>query len=216
MRTFLKYLLRAFLAVLGVIALYFIVAFILMLIPSSGEETADEKNHTFYVQSNGTHLDIVLPTEAIDSDFREQLHLPGNAKFVSFGWGNKEFYFNVPEWKDLTFGLAFRALFFRLESAMHVNYYKFEKEKWKKIVVAENQMAKLNKFIRSSFVQKDKKIIPCLCPGHSDTDCFYDAQGRYSCVNTCNVWVGDALKAASVKTSVWSPLHWGVLHHLEE
>lgn len=175
---------------------------------------AEEKNKEIYIQSNGTHLDIVVPIEQLDSTFAQQLNLPSNTKYVCFGWGNKEFFFNVPEWKDLTFGLACRALFFRLESAMHVISYTEKKENWLTVKVATSQQSKLNAFIQNSFVQKEKNLLLCK-KNQIGNNCFYDAEGRYSCVNTCNVWVNDALKEANVETSVWSPFHWGVLHHLE-
>lgn len=215
MKVFLKYLLRAVLIVLGCIALYFITAIVLSYIPADVEETAEEKNQTFYIQSNGTHLDIVLPVEAIDSALRNKLEIPENAKYISFGWGNKEFYFNVPEWKDLSVGLAFRAVFMQLEAAQRVECLSRTHENWTNVKVASSQMKKLNNFIFSSFSTKEKKLVKCACPIEYQNVNFYDAKGNYSCINTCNVWVNDAMKASGVATSVWSPFHFGVLHHLE-
>jgi len=214
MNKWLKYLWRTVLFVLSVIALYFIIALIFSFTPAPIDEISEEKNKEIYIQSNGTHLDIVLPIEQLDSTFTQQLNLPQNTKYVCFGWGNKEFFFNVPEWKDLTFGLAFRALFFRLESAMHVISYREKKESWLMVKVANSQQNRLNAFIQNSFVQKENNLLLCK-KNQNGNNCFYDAEGRYSCVNTCNVWVNDALKEANVKTSIWSPFHWGVLHHLE-
>jgi uncharacterized protein (TIGR02117 family) len=214
MNKWLKYLWRTILFVLSVIALYFIIALILSYIPASSEEITEEKNKEIYIQSNGTHLDIVVPIDQLDSSFRSKLQLPENTAFVSFGWGNKEFFFNVPEWKDLTFGLAFRALFFRLEAAMHVIAYTHKKESWVAVKVSDSQKVKLTHFIENSFSKKQNSIQ--LCKRNSaGNNCFYDAEGRYSCVNTCNVWVNDALKEANISTAVWSPFHWGVLYHIE-
>lgn len=216
MKIFLKYFFRIVFGLLGIIVLYFMVAIVLSYIPSDMEAVAGEKNQTFYLQSNGTHLDIVLPVPAIDSVLLRKLQIPENTKYVSFGWGNKEFYFNVPEWKDLSIGLAFRAVFMQLEAAQHVRYLKRKKEDWTIVYVAPSQLKQLNDFIQNSFVEKENSFVQCKCSGYSDNDCFYDAKGNYSCINTCNVWVNDALKEASVNTSVWSPFHFGVLHHLEE
>lgn len=213
MKKLLKYLLYIFLFSLGGVALYFLIAFILMAIPASSDEVAEEKNLEFFVQSNGTHLDIILPLEHMESAFRDSLHLPEGTKYVALGWGNKEFYFNVPEWKDLTAGLAFRAMFFRLEAAMHVSAYSLTKENWTRVAVAKSQIAALCSFVEASFVKSKKSFL--LCKEPVSNDWFYDAHGKYSCINTCNTWVNDALKAASVKTALWSPLHWGVLYHLD-
>ncbi|MCX6182972.1 MAG: DUF2459 domain-containing protein [Bacteroidetes bacterium] len=215
MKTFFKYLLRCTLVVLSLIALYFVVAFILSYIPADVEEVLDEKNQTFYIQSNGTHLDIVLPAEAIDTSFLNKLQVPKSTKYLAFGWGNKEFYFNVPEWKDLSVGLAFRAAFMQLEAAQRVAYITRSRENWTEVKVSSSQMKKLNDFIFSSFVLKEKQLVKCDCPLEYQNVNFYDAKGNYSCINTCNVWVNDAMKASGVETSVWSPFHFGVLHHLE-
>lgn len=214
MNKWLKYLWRTVLFLLSIILLYFIIAIVLSIIPASTKEFTDKKNNEIYIQSNGTHLDIVVPVEQLDSSFALQLNLPNNTKYVCFGWGNKEFFFNVPEWKDLSVGLAFRALFFRLESAMHVIAYAEKKDDWTTVKIAELQQNKLNKFIEHSFTKKDNSVVLCK-KNINGNNCFYDAEGKYSCLNTCNVWVNDALKEASVETAVWSPFHWGVLYHLE-
>ncbi len=215
MKIFLKYLKRTLLFILSLIALYFIVAIILSYVPASTDEITETQNNEIYIQSNGTHLDIVIPTSQLDSAFRTELNLPPNSQYVCFGWGNKEFFFNVPEWKDLSFGLAFRALFFRLESAMHVISYSEKKEKWISVKVNKIQIQQLNKFISESFAKKEKVLTPCKKIGEENKNCFYDANGRYSCMNTCNVWVNDALKAANIPTSIWSPFHFGILYHLD-
>ena len=168
-----------------------------------------DKPHFMPVTPGGQYVQQSLLVQ-----LKQQLNLPQNTKYVCFGWGNKEFFFNVPEWKDLTFGLAFRALFFRLESAMHVISYREKKESWLMVKVANSQQNRLNAFIQNSFVQKENNLLLCK-KNQNGNNCFYDAEGRYSCVNTCNVWVNEALKEANVKTSIWSPFHWGVLHHLE-
>jgi hypothetical protein len=79
------------------VLLYLIIAIALSFIPSHNEEITEEKNNKIYIQSNGTHLDIVVPIEQLDSNFIEQLKLPHNTQYVCFGWGNKEFFFNVPD-----------------------------------------------------------------------------------------------------------------------
>lgn len=208
-----KFLCRFCLVILSCVLLYLIIAIALSFIPSHNEEITEEKNNKIYIQSNGTHLDIVVPIEQLDSNFIEQLKLPHNTQYVCFGWGNKEFFFNVPDQKDLSFGLAFRAAFFRLESAMHVIGYFEKKEDWIAVKIASSQQEKLNHFIENSFSKKENALLLCKRNANGN-NCFYNAEGKYSCINTCNVWVNDALKEANVKTSVWSPFHIGVLHHL--
>jgi uncharacterized protein (TIGR02117 family) len=42
-------------------------------------------------------------------------------------------------------------------------------------------------------------------PGHSFTDAFFPARGRFHLFNTCNVWLGDALRAAGLPFGRWTP-----------
>ena len=213
MNKWLIYLWRTVLFLLATILLYLIIAITLSIIPASSQEITEEKKNEIYIQSNGAHLDIVVPVSQIDSSLISQLNLPSNTQYVCFGWGNKEFFFNVPEWKDLSVGLAFRAAFFRLESAMHVIAYSEKKADWITINIAQQQQNKLNKFIENSFTKKEKSVVLCK-KNNAANNCFYDAKGKYSCIKTCNVWVNDAFKEANIKTSIWSPFHWGILYHL--
>jgi hypothetical protein len=40
--------------------------------------------------------------------------------------------------------------------------------------------------------------------GHNDA--FFQANGHYSLLQTCNTWTGAGLRAAGVKVSRWTPL----------
>ena len=51
-------------------------------------------------------------------------------------------------------------------------------------------------------------------PGYGVTDLFFPAQGRFSLLKTCNVWVGQGLKASGLPTGLWTPFSFQVLSHL--
>lgn len=42
-------------------------------------------------------------------------------------------------------------------------------------------------------------------PGLTGTDAFFPAQSRFNALNTCNVWMGRALRAAGVPAGSWTP-----------
>ena len=50
--------------------------------------------------------------------------------------------------------------------------------------------------------------------GYGATDIFYPAHGRFSLIKSCNVWVGEGLKAAGLPTGLWTPFAFQVLNHL--
>ena len=49
---------------------------------------------------------------------------------------------------------------------------------------------------------------------YGDHDAFYPANGRYSLLQTCNVWTGSLLRDAGVKMGWWTPFAGNVLGHL--
>jgi len=42
--------------------------------------------------------------------------------------------------------------------------------------------------------------------GYTATDGFFAAKGRFSILRTCNVWIGDQLRAAGLRFGRWTPL----------
>jgi uncharacterized protein (TIGR02117 family) len=210
-----KLLKAVFIFLTSAVILYFMAALILSFLKTHPPKTDCLAENEIYITTNGVHLDIVLPVKNIEPELLNQLEILPGTKYVSFGWGDREFYINTPEWKDLTFKTAFKALFLRSESAMHVTCYSTRYTSLRNIKICSAQLDFLNKYIEKSFSKNEsgsfKKIA---VPGYYDSDFFYEATGSFSLFKTCNVWVNNALKAADVPTSVWSPFDFGVLFHL--
>ena len=170
-----------------------------------------------YISTNGVHLDIIFSVKEIDSILRKQIEIPANTKFVSFGWGDKQFYINTPEWKDLTFPVAFKSLFLKSETAIHVTFYSQAYPFWNKITVCSEQLESLNNYIFQSFAcDNTGKIVKVPISGYTFNDNFYNATGSFSLFRTCNVWVNTALKEAGIRTAIWSPFDVGVLYHIKK
>lgn len=212
-----KLLKRILLFLFSLIAIYFLSALILSLVKTHppGQECFNQTE--IFITSNGIHIDIVLPVEEIEPGFLETLEIRADTKYVAFGWGDKNFYINTPEWKDLTFNTAFKALFLKSETAMHVTNYSGKYESWKMIKICKIQKDILNRYISDSFQKTDNgELIKIDAPGYYGTDFFFEAKGSFSLFKTCNIWVNRALKEIGIETSVWSPFDWGILHHLPE
>jgi uncharacterized protein (TIGR02117 family) len=211
-------LLKYFIAgVVSVIATYLLVAALLSVWPVRHEPLNCQPTHKMFIASNGVHLDIVLPVSNLSKNLSTQLDFPFQAHYVSFGWGDKNFYVNTPEWSDLTLPVAFKAVFLNSESAMHVTFYRQKYTHWKKVELCPQQLDSLQNYVANSF-KKDEagRLIKTGFPGYSSADIFYEANGSFSLFNTCNVWTNSALKKLDIKTSVWSPFPFGVFHHLPE
>ena len=199
------------------IAGYFIIAAILSLVSTKTQKLDCVKTEYIFISSNGAHLDIIVPVKNLNKIFIDNLQVQDSAVYISFGWVDKEFYLNTPTWGDLTISTAFKALFLKSESAMHVSFHKTSYMHWKKIDLCEIQLENLNTFIESTFHKSNKKQFTRIgVSGYSENDYFFEARGSFSFYRTCNVWVNEALKKANIETSIWSPFVFGIIYHIEE
>lgn len=217
MKRFFIYLKKTAWILFTFIAGYFIIAVILSFISTKTQKLDCLKTENIFISSNGTHLDIVVSVKNLEKNLIDNLQLQDSVKYISFGWGDKEFYLNTPTWSDLTFSTAFKALFLKSESAMHVSFHKTSYMHWKKIDLCKIQLENLNSFIKSTFKKsKEKKFKRIGISGYSENDYFFEAQGSFSFYRTCNIWVNEALKKANIETSIWSPFVFGILYHIEK
>lgn len=183
----------------------------------------DEQNAIpIYILSNGVHTDIVVPIVSEVKDWRKEIQFDQTesndtlAKFVAFGWGDKGFYLDTPEWSDLKASTALKAIFGVSSSAMHTTFFKQlrEGEDCKLILVSKENYQKLVNYISESFNNPEN---PEWIEGHSygKKDAFYEAKGSYSLFYTCNTWANCALKAANQKASLWTIYDKGIFYHYQ-
>jgi hypothetical protein len=50
--------------------------------------------------------------------------------------------------------------------------------------------------------------------GYGPRDIFYAANGRYTAIDTCNQWTGQALRAGGAPVAAWTPFSFLVLWNL--
>lgn len=215
MRIFLKILKYLGLFILVSVSSYVLMAVILSYWPVQGKEEVCDKNKEVFVATNGVHLYLVIPENDLSMRLKSKLPSTSGVVYYSFGWGDREFYLNTPEWKDLSLSTAFSALFKQSNTAMHVRLYVSKMDHWIKVAVCEDQLKALNNYVVNSFKKSTENFTPIGgVEGYSSNDYFYEAKGSYTMFDTSNVWVNKALKKAKITTSVWSPFDFGVLHHL--
>ncbi|RED26496.1 uncharacterized protein (TIGR02117 family) [Flavobacterium cutihirudinis] len=173
-----------------------------------------------YILSNGVHTDIVVPVKNEIKDWRNEIQFSQTQSkdslmnFIAFGWGDKGFYLDTPEWSDLKASTAFKAAFGVSSSAMHTTFFKQlrEGDDCKRILVSKENYQNLVDYISNSF---SDPVHPQWIEGHSygKKDAFYEAKGSYSLFNTCNTWANSALKAANQKASLWTVYDKGIFCH---
>lgn len=199
--------------------LYFIAAFVLSRI-AVNEKEVTQADLSIYILTNGVHTDIVVPVETQEINWREWITHPNviaqdtNYKYLSFGWGDKGFYLETPEWKDLKFSVAFKAAFGLSTSAMHTTFYKNMKlnERCKEIKISMEQYKLLVANLKNGFSLNANQT-PIHIPTnavYNSTDAFYEGKGSYNFFKTCNTWANNSLKNSKLKACVWTIFDTGI------
>ena len=192
---------------------YLLISLILTLITIDRNEIAASADKTIFLGTNGVHLDIIIPVKHIDSLVLSGIRHYQNENYLSFGWGDENFYINTPTWGDLTFSNATRAMFLKSTTLVHVTRYKKQRTDWVEIKVSDAELQKLNSYLLKTFKTKtDGTKIMLKDKGYSPIDDFYKANGIYSCFNTCNSWVNTGFKESGLKSCLWTPFDFGLLN----
>lgn len=219
----LKKIVGYLLLVIGFLVIYLLLATGAAYIPVNKDQSEyKDQNLSIYILTNGVHTDIVVPYFNEAYDWRTYLDsrlTPGkqtSAQWVSFGWGDKGFYLQTPEWKDLKASVAFNAAFGLSESAMHVTYYDklITNDKCIEIKLNKEQYQRLCKYILNRFdMENNKLMLVKTDQNYGLNDVFYEAKGKYSLFYTCNTWANNVLKFANLKASLFTLWDKGIFYH---
>jgi uncharacterized protein (TIGR02117 family) len=206
---------------IGIVLVYMACAWLFSRITVNKDFKNDTVNGIpIFVLSNGVHTDIVVPLYNEYKDWRSQISplqtiaVDTTLNYVAFGWGDKGFYLDTPEWSDLTFGTAFKAMFFLGTTAMHVTFHKELKvdDNCVALKIPAENYKQLTGYIEASF-KKDPNGNYLLIKNASygNNDCFFDATKTYNLFFTCNSWTNKALKQSGIKACFWTPFDKGIL-----
>jgi uncharacterized protein (TIGR02117 family) len=224
LRLALKWVLRFLGALAGLVAAYFLAAFVLVLFPRPTQPDSAPVVVNAFVYSNGVHTDLVFPIKAQGVDWSQAFpvaHLPQvphDAAYIAIGWGDREFYLNTPRWQDLTASRALHALSGSGRTLLHVNYLRETdlQSGMHALPLSARQYASLVNYVERALVRSSITGSGVNVPGqhYGPHDAFYEANGAYNLFTTCNAWVGRGLAQAGVKVSAWTPLASQVVWHL--
>lgn len=208
----LKKILKYTFYILLIPIMYLIVSLLLSLITVNKNHEQTNYNKTIFLNTNGIHLDVIIPVSSISKELLKGLNVK-NESYMSFGWGEENFYLNTPTWGDLTFKNAFSALFLKSNTLIHLTRYHEKLDDWVKVKVSDKQLELINKYILKSFEHNDdfSKVI-LEGKGYSLNDDFYKANGSYSCFYTCNTWVNSAFKKSGLRSCFWTPFDFRLIN----
>ncbi|SFH39839.1 TIGR02117 family protein [Pontibacter chinhatensis] len=213
-------------SVIGLAVLFLAAAFVLssFTVHNGYAQVQPQEEHVeIFVTSNGVHTDIVVPVSTPYIDWRDKLPLHDFGKvdssyqYVAFGWGDRKFYMETPDWKDLTPEVALTAALWPTRTAMHVEYIRaklLHTKRQRPIRISPQQYRQLISYIDGSFVQSNGSYLHISGSGYAGSDTFYEAHGKFYMLKNCNNWVNQGLKSIGVKTAIWAPLPFSIMRHL--
>ena len=214
-----KYILYFVLVLVGFMLLFMSSAYCLSRIQVDEEVNAKDEVEIF-IKTNGVHTDIVFPVKNPEINWSSEINYSNtisadtSAQYLGMGWGDKGFYLETPSWAELKPSVAFKAAFALSSTAIHATFYNkmIENDSCKKILISNEQYVRLVKYVSDSF-QKDKNghfIVIKTNANYGKTDAFYEANGSYSMLHTCNTWANNGLKYCGQKACLWTPFDTGI------
>ncbi|BAY10794.1 TIGR02117 family protein [Calothrix sp. NIES-2098] len=184
----------------------------------------DNCNLDICISNTGIHSNIILQTKNYVFNWHEHISVEGigidnsdNYNYLSFGWGDRDFYMSTPSVADLRLSTTLRALFLPTPSVIYIQGYQSIPDylQVKCIKVDKNNYLQLIKFIQATFKLDNVGRVIRIGNGHTTNAGFYDALGSYSILRNCNSWTAEALREADVNTPLWDGLSAAVMLHLK-
>ena len=220
-----RWIKRAIFYALAFIVIYLLIALIGLIPVNNDFVPSGDSGIEIAILSNPVHSDLILPIETDVIDWRD--HFPESAfsgrtdwcSHVAIGWGDYGFYVETPTWAEFKITTAANALFLPSNTVVHASMNRLEyynESDYRIVTISTDQYSRLVDYVLGSFKTVDKEKVLLTGKSYGKTDAFYEAVGTYHCFNTCNCWVGGALKAAGVKVPVFSPLPKSVFLYLPE
>ena len=167
------------------------------------EENIIAEDEAIYVVSHGWHTGIVVPSGRIQANLPQLRERFGNTPYLEFGWGDDEFY---PA-EEITTGLTLRALLWPTKSVIHAVAIPekadifFPDSHVEKLCLSGTEYSLLIRFITNSFYTNEHSDIVQLKYGIYGNSQFYQGEGSFYLMNTCNTWTAKGLKSAGMDIS---------------
>lgn len=205
---------------LGLVSIYLLILLYGSAIPV-GELKEEDEMYVFII-SNGLHTDICMPAKTDECDWHDfvptrDFPCATHFEYISVGWGDKAFFFDIPTWSQFKLSTAFRAAMLPTETAMHVAYMRKPKESEQciKVYVSKQKYRQIVREIKKSFDLHEGNVKIISGRGYRSNDNFYEAKNAYHLFNTCNTWTNRILKTAHIRTGVYVLHPEGILGHLQ-
>ena len=183
------------------------------LIPGPGPDLSGHPGRTIGLFQGPIHTDILLP---LTSDIRARFAFAEasgvplsdpRAAWLLVGWGAHGFYTTAGTYADITANAVFTAVTGDT-SVMRVDALGplLEMPQLTFVSLSEAQFMALLATLDGTFARDVTGAPrPLDHPGFTPTDAFFHANGDFHMFRTCNVWLGETLRAAGIRFGIWTP-----------
>jgi uncharacterized protein (TIGR02117 family) len=212
-----RWILRAVLWPVGIVLLWLAFSITLPLVPGPKTDITGTPTIKVGLISGLIHYDFLLPLRPDVLEhfaFSERANVPlrhPEAGYLVIGWGARDFYTTTGSYSNVSAKAVYTAItgdfsVMRVDVASEIT--PDLPVTW--LMVSEAQFAALQSAILAGFERPNGAESPLDHPGFTETDMFYSGTGPFHAFRTCNVWVGEVLRASGVRFGVWTPAPWSV------
>lgn len=210
------------------LACYSLFAVVSAIIPVPAEAAGEEEaTYDVYLLKSGPHTDFFVRARTDIHDWTTDFPYANNLDpdtalpWLAIGWGDKGFYLNTPTWGDLTVSTAVTAATGLGTAGIHATYY-YSVPTDRQIAhlhFTENQYSRLCNYINRTLIAdtdgKRVMLVPLKSGVNYEHDRYYDANGTYSMIHTCNTWVNNGLKVSGQRACLWTGFAEGIFYQYE-
>lgn len=213
MRRLFRLLVLTLILTLALPVLYLVASVALPLIPGPGADLSGPLTRQVGLLQGPIHTDILFPlTPEVRTRFAfaDPAGVPLNhpdAQWLVLGWGSAAFYTTAGTYADITTSAVLTAAtgddaVIRLDALGALPPL----ENLRFLQLSDAQFAALLSQTAATFASRIKLDHP----GLTGTDAFFPAHGHFSALRTCNVWLGETLRASGIPFGLWTPANWSV------
>ncbi len=170
------------------------------LVEPALQSSSVHRSHPLYVVTHGWHTGLIVPATFLNEVIPDLKERFGNTAYYEIGWGDKGFY----QAQEITTGLSLQAMFWSEGAIMHVVAVPgspcayFRRSEVIGTCLTDEQMVALSTYLLNSFAHDRHGRLVILKPGIYGNSQFYDGEGRYYLLNTCNKWTAKGLQSSGV------------------
>ncbi|MFH0780597.1 MAG: TIGR02117 family protein [Pseudomonadota bacterium] len=158
------------------------------------------RSHPVYVVNHGWHTGLVIPATYLNKVIPELKERFANTAYYEIGWGDKGFY----QAQEITTILTLQTMFWSEGAIIHVvavpgspSEY-FPRSEVIGTCLTDEQIFSLSTYVSTSFAHDPQRRIIILRPGIYGDSQFYDGEGRFYLLNTCNKWTAKGLQSGGL------------------